>query len=118
MEINRELWKRVDDLRGRMSIRELCEKAGLLENSVQTTRSMGTLPKLQMLYPIAQVLGTTVEYLYTGVEEEAYSDDPVFRKISSSQLLFDICARIANATPEEVEMVRRLLEVPKPSYMA
>ena len=100
-----------------MSIKELSERTGILEGSLQTTRSLGTLPKMQMLYPIAQALGTTVEYLYTGIEEIEYSDSPVFRKISSSQLLFDITARIADATPEEVEMVRRMLEVPKPAIM-
>lgn len=70
-----------------------------------------------MLYPIAQVLGTTVEYLYTGIEESEYSDNPVFRKISSSQLLFDIASKLADATPEEVEVVRRVLDVDKPKSM-
>lgn len=69
-----------------------------------------------MLYPLARTLGTTMEYLYAGIEESEYSDNPVFRKISSSQLLFDITSRLANATPEEVEMVRRMLEIPKSVY--
>ena len=116
-EINRDLWRRVDELRGKMSIRELAEKTGLSESSVHTTRTMGTQPKLQMLYPIAQALGTTVEYLYTGKTDDYYPDNEVFRKIASSQLLFDIVTKIANGTPEEIEMVRRILEIPKPSYM-
>lgn len=118
MTENRELWDRVDELRGRMPIRELAEKSGVPESTLQTSRQLGTQPKLQLLYPLAQVLGTTVEYLYTGKTSETYVDNEVFRKIASSQLLFDITARLANATPEEVEMVRRILEIPKPFYMA
>ena len=68
-----------------------------------------------MLYPLAQTLGTTMEYLYAGIEESEYSDNPTFRKIASNQLLFDITSRLADATPEEVEMVRRILEIPRPS---
>lgn len=70
-----------------------------------------------MLYPLARTLGTTMEYLYAGIEESEYSDNPVFRKISSSQLLSDITSHLASATPEEIEMVRRILNVPKPSFM-
>ena len=114
----RQLWNRIDKLRGSMSIRELSERTGILEGSLQTTRSLGTLPKMQMLYPIAQALGTTVEYLYTGIEENEYSDNPVFRKISSSQLLFDIVSKLADATPEEIEVVRRVLDVDKPKSMS
>lgn len=112
-----DVWKRIDELRGDMSVRALSEKAGIPERSLQTTRYQETLPKLQMLYPLAQALGTTVEYLYTGVEEDEYSDNPVFRKISSSQLLFDIASKLADATPEEVDLVRRVLDIDKPKSM-
>lgn len=117
MADNRELWNRVDELRGKMSIRELAERSNVSEATLQTTRSLGTQPKLQLLYPLAQALGTTVEYLYTGKSNDSYPDNEVFRKISSSQLLFDITTKLAEATPEEVEMVRRVLEIPKPAYM-
>lgn len=113
---SRELWDRVDELRGEMTVKELAAKSGINERTLESTKSLGTLPKVQMLYPLARTLGTTMEYLYAGIEEGEYSDNPVFRKISSSQLLFDITSRLANATPEEVEMVRRMLEIPKSVY--
>lgn len=113
---SRELWDRVDELRGEMTVKELAAKSGINERTLESTKSLGTLPKVQMLYPLARTLGTTMEYLYAGIEESEYSDNPVFRKISSSQLLFDITSRLANATPEEVEMVRRMLEIPKSVY--
>lgn len=99
-----------------MTVKELAAKSGINERTLESTKSLGTLPKVQMLYPLARTLGTTMEYLYVGIEESEYSDNPVFRKISSSQLLFDITSRLANATPEEVEMVRRMLEIPKSVY--
>lgn len=113
---SRELWDRVDELRGEMTVKELAAKSGINERTLESTKSLGTLPKVQMLYPLARTLGTTMEYLYAGIEESEYSDNPVFRKISSSQLLFDITSCLANATPEEVEMVRRMLEIPKSVY--
>lgn len=113
---SRELWDRVDELRGEMTVKELAAKSGINERTLESTKSLGTLPKVQMLYPLARTLGTTMEYLYAGIEESEYSDNPVFRKISSSQLLFDITSHLANATPEEVEMVRRMLEIPKSVY--
>lgn len=116
-EITRALWDRIDELKGKTSLKELAEKSGLKGNSLQVMKSKNSLPSMQMLYPLAQTLGTTVEYLYTGVEEDEYSDNPVFRKIASSQLLFNIASKLAEATPEEVEVVRRVLDVDKPKSM-
>lgn len=78
-----------------------------------------------------------MEYLYAGIEkgnskeereedpgigEEKYLDNQIlenaiFQKITSSQLLSDITSHLADATPEEIEMVRRILNVPKPAIM-
>ena len=111
-DINADLWKRVDELRGRMPIRELAQKANISESSLQTTRSLKTQPKLQMLYPIAKALGTTIEYLYTG-EKEDWEDNIVFRKIASSQQLIDIAGALCHAEPWEVEAVARMLNIQK-----
>lgn len=132
-----QFWNRVDELRGNMSIRILAEKAGISEKSLQVTRSLESLPKMQTVYPLAQTLGTTMEYLYAGIEkrkskdereedpsigeekcpDNQISENPIFQKIASSQLLSDITSHLASATPEEIEMVRRILNVPKPSFM-
>lgn len=132
-----QFWNRVDELRGNMSIRILAEKAGISEKSLQVTRSLESLPKMQTVYPLAQTLGTTMEYLYAGIEkgkskdeieedpsigeekcpDNQISENPIFQKITSSQLLSDITSHLASATPEEIEMVRRILNVPKPSFM-
>ena len=113
MEVNEAVWQRIDELRGRMSIRELAEATGLKEGSLQTTRAMKSLPKLQMLYPIAQVLKTSIDYLYTGKEPIDNYDTPLFRKLSSSQDFIDICEALIKADETEVEMVKRILHIEK-----
>lgn len=112
MDYNEELWRRVDELRGRMTIRELAERSGVSEPSLQTTRAVKSQPKIQMLYPIAKVLGTTMEYLYNG-EREDWEDSAVFRKIASSQDLFDIASALCHAEPYEIDMVGRMLGIKK-----
>ena len=114
MESGEELWKRIDELRGTMSIRELSEKAGLLERSVQTTRCVKTMPKMSMLYPMAKVLHTTMDYLYSGKESPDDFDTPTFRKLSSSQDLIDICNALVDADKAEIEIIKRILQIDKP----
>lgn len=111
----RALWNRINELKGKTSLKELAEKSGINGSSLQVMKSKGSLPSMNVVYPLAQTLGTTMEYLYKGVEGNRYSDNPILRKLSSSRLLSDIMARLADATPEEVEMVRRILEIPRPS---
>lgn len=114
MDINEDLWKRVDLLRGKMSIRELSEKAGLGEGTVQTTRIMKSVPKTSTLFPLAQALNTTMDYLYAGKEATDNFDAPLFRKLSASQELIDICNALITAEPAEIEMVKRILQLDKP----
>ena len=111
-EVNEGLWRRVDELRMRMTIKELAEQTGISEPTLQTTRVNKSVPKLQMLYPIAKALGTTIEYLYTG-EKDDWEDNIVFRKIASSQQLFDIAEALTHAEPWEIDMVGRMLNIQK-----
>lgn len=111
-EKNEGFWQRVDELRGRLTVREMAERTGISEQTLQTTRATKAQPKFQMAYPIAKLLGTTLEYLYTG-EREEWDDIVVFRKISSSQQLFDIAEALCHAEPWEVEAVARMLNIQK-----
>ena len=113
MEKSEELWARVDELRGRMSIRELAEKTGIGEGTLQTTRVVKSVPKTSTLYPLAKALGTTMDYLYTGKEPIDNYDTPLFRKLSSSQDFIDICEALIKADETEVEMVKRILHIEK-----
>jgi transcriptional regulator with XRE-family HTH domain len=114
MEISEDLWKRVDDLRGKMSIRELAEKSGLGEGTLQTTRVMKSVPKTSTLFPIAKALNTSMDYLYSGQEAPDNFDAPIFRKLSSSQDLIDICTALITAEPAEIEIIKRILRIDKP----
>ena len=114
MDTSEDLWKRIDELRGRMSIRELAERSGLSEGSLQTTRCVKSVPKMSMLYPIAKVLHTTMDYLYSGKESPDDFDTPTFRKLSSSQDLIDICNALVDADKAEIEIIKRILQIDKP----
>ena len=112
-ETSPEFWERVDELRGNMSIRDLAEKAGVSEPSLQTIRVMKTLPKIPITYAISLALGTTIEYLYTGVADEKIEDDvPLFKKIASDQNIVDICQRLVECDKMDIEIVRRVLGLP------
>lgn len=62
-----EFWKRVDELKGDMFLQELAEKAGLNYRTMRNQRSRCTFPKPADMQAIAKVLGTTQEYLMTGL---------------------------------------------------
>ena len=59
------------------------------------------MPRLETAYVLATALHTTVEYLMTG-------EEPPPRHTSYD----DIIARLDIATPEECDMVRRMLGLP------
>lgn len=108
----RDLWDRVDELRGRRSVRELAEESGIIEGSLQVTRASGTLPKLPMLYALSKTLGTTMEWLYAGENITETYDAPLFQRLSQSQDLVDICeALVSTATQEDIELCKRVLGI-------
>lgn len=72
------------------------------------------MPKMSMLYPMAKVLHTTMDYLYSGKDSPDDFDTPTFRKLSSSQDLIDICNALVNADKAEIEMIKRILQIDKP----
>lgn len=53
-----------------MSRRKLAERAGIPPSSLQSALSRNTGLSLDMLIPISDVLGMSVEFLYYGIEKE------------------------------------------------
>ncbi len=72
-----EFWKRVDELKGDMFLQELAEKAGLNYKTMRNQRSNCTFPKSVDMQAIAKVLGTTQEYLMTGLGEQSNTTSDV-----------------------------------------
>jgi len=101
---NKNFWKRIDDLvvtKG-MTYRELSEASGIPYITIMNQKNQySRLPKLENACALAHALNTNVEYLLTG-------EEPPPRHTSYD----DIIARLDIATPEECDMVRRMLGLP------
>ena len=110
-ELNEHFWKRVDDLRGRKSMREVAIEAGIPETSIQSMRTKRVIPKMNAVYGLSKALNTTMEYLYQGEEITDNFDAPLFQKLSTSQELIDICGALITATPEDIKLIQRVLGI-------
>ena len=63
-------WRRVDDLRGDITLGELASVMGLKEQSLRAMRSKLRCPKADALSKLADRLNTSVEYLVNGAESK------------------------------------------------
>lgn len=114
MEQNIELWERFDERRAArgLGLVEFARNYGLSYDTLQGQYYSKSVPKVKTLYAIAQALETTMDYLYAGDEDEDF-DTVLFRKLSQSQELIDICERLVSASREELKYVRRALDMEK-----
>lgn len=112
METNENFWNRFDRLRGGMSVREVANRLGISESSLQSTRVVKQMPKTRWLYLFSKLFGVSMEYMYTG-EAEKLDDGSVFKRIESDPRLMDICEALLVSSDQEIEMVARMLQVKK-----
>lgn len=112
METNNDFWKRFDERRAAkgLGLVEFARKNGLSYDTLQGQYYSKRVPKVKNMYSYAKALDTTMDYLYAGDTDEDF-DTALFRKLSSSQELIDICVRLTEATKEELEFVRRALNM-------
>ena len=64
-----DFWVRVDSLLPPgCNLKWLCDEIGERYNKIINLRHRNSYPSLEIAYKIAQLLGTTVDYLYSGKE--------------------------------------------------
>lgn len=63
-----EFWNRVDDIKGRMTLKELSERAGISYATMKDMRTRCRFPKKFMIQQIAEVLGVSEVFLVKGKE--------------------------------------------------
>lgn len=70
-------WKRLEKLAiaNESSRRGTCNAIGIPTSTVITLKRAKNYPRAEMAYEIAHQLGTTVEYMVTGVEKYDYDSD-------------------------------------------
>ena len=81
-------WKRVDELKGKMTLSELSVNAGIKYQQVRHLRSENRYPKTEEIHRISLILKSSSDYLISGIdssdlspEMEFVRDNPLCRKI-------------------------------------
>lgn len=93
-ELAMNFWGRVDNAQKHMglSLQELCSRAKVNYGTVMNKRSLAKLPNLEAAYSISHVLGKSLDWLLTGLENDTGKgfvsmDDsliPYFRSLSEA----------------------------------
>ena len=85
-----------------ISLKELCAKAGLQQQSIYNAITRKTLPSLDTAVKIAQTLNLPVEYIYSGNDPKEITDEEIavivqYRKISpnNKRLIKELVAALA-----------------------
>lgn len=79
-----QFWKRVDDVRGKVSLSQIAEAVGVKDQSIRAMRSQNRYPKADIQLKLAEYLGTTVDYLMTGKDS---STEPAAGLCSEAQFV-------------------------------
>ena len=71
---NKEFGKRLEELMNKKKITNatITEQAGISKNNIGNYKN-GQIPNATILYKISQILGTTMEYLLTGKEDQEWT---------------------------------------------
>ena len=70
MDLNiKNFWLRVDLLRGKKTLKEVCNAIDVSEATIKSVRSRETIPSLDVVFKLSQYLHCTLDYLLTGRSE-------------------------------------------------
>ena len=105
----KDLWSRFDSFRNGVGLKVFANIHNLDFNNLQSQYYDKRLPSATDLYNYSKAVGCSMEYLLTGKEDD--EDLLLFKHLTSSQDLMDICERLVTATGEELKYVRRALNM-------
>ena len=97
-------WEKLKDILEyqNISLKELCTKAGLQQQSIYNAITRKTSPSLDTAIKIAQTLNLPVEYIYSGDDPQEITDEEIavivqYRKISpdNKKLVKELIAALA-----------------------
>lgn len=111
-KLARDFWRRFDEKRGELDLKEIVEKAGLSYTTLRNQRSGRnyTIPKTAQAAKLASLVNTTVEYLVTGTEP-AQIIDPVIQQVLKDPTKYSLVKLMAKATPHQIELMYLALGV-------
>lgn len=82
-----DFWKRVDELRGHISLKDLSEMTGIKYTRIRDSRSLCRTPGLYDVIKISEALGVSVTYLVTGKDSSALTPEMLFVRDSEAARL-------------------------------
>ena len=100
-----EFWKRIDELRGTETLKDICDKTGIKYSRVRNNRSDVRYLKSQDMQVFADYLHTTPSYLMFG-DQSKETPSPSTRADA-------IIERLRTASDLELTMVEKILGIVK-----
>lgn len=73
-----DFWKRVDGLRGQISLKELAEMTGIRYTRIRDSRSLCRAPSIYDAIKISETLGVSITYLATGKDSPMLTPEMIF----------------------------------------
>lgn len=86
-ELALSFWKRIDNLRGEISLKQICEDTGIKYSRVRDNRSDVRFLKVEDLLAFAKYLNSSTDFLLTGedsslcIEAKEVERDPELRQL-------------------------------------
>lgn len=108
-------WRRVEELMRKKGIRqvELAKLTGISVGTLSGARTQKTLPVSHNGMRIAEVLGTSLEYLLYGTETEGYDEasiEEAFSLIRKSKPASHLVKRIPLLSRSQYDLIEALLD--------
>lgn len=111
-----DFWKRVDELRGQISLKELADMTGIRYSRIRDSRSLCRAPGIYDVVKISEALGVSMTYLVTGKDSLMLTPEMIFvrdnktarlliRKMMDNPALLEALSAVAalSVTPGETK---------------
>ncbi len=101
-------WNRLDFLlkQSGLDLTGFCKKTNLSYHTVISQRARNTIPKVEQLLLMAQVLNVSLDYLISGKEPT----DPLMKKLKENLNLGKLVNRISLCNKEQLQTLNILLD--------
>lgn len=100
VEDARSFWNRFDDLRGSRTVKDIADSIGIDYELIRVQRTRYRVPKINVAVKIANEVGSSVEYLVTGMNPGQLPEH-----------VRDIVNRLLMADDVDLALVRRALKM-------
>lgn len=106
-------WKRVDQVRSGigLSLSQLASRCSSTYSSIRSQRSTNTIPKARVIVELAQVLGTTTDYLLVGVDGSINDNsDPLYSTLESRPEIKSLVQKMLLLTSKQLAAITAVVD--------